>query len=61
MTIALLVDTVAEAERIYAALAECARRIDVPLQKTEWSPAYAFLTDKFGVPFQINTLTPDKW
>jgi len=56
VTIALLVDTVAEAERIYSALAEGAQKIELPLQQTDWSPAYASLTDRFGVPFQINTL-----
>lgn len=57
VTIALVVDTVEEAERIYAALAEGARKIEMELQETDWSPAYASLIDRFGVPIQIHTLT----
>lgn len=57
VTVTLLVDTAEEARRIYAALAEGARKIEMELQETDWSPAYASLIDRFGVPFQINTLT----
>jgi len=56
VTVTLMVDTAEEAGRIYAALAEGAHRIEMPLKKTDWSPAYASLTDRFGVPFQINTM-----
>lgn len=55
VTVTLQLDTVEESERIYAALAEGAQKIEMPLQKTDWSPAYASLTDKFGIPWQINT------
>ncbi|MFB5085477.1 VOC family protein [Symbiobacterium thermophilum] len=60
VAVTLLVDTVEEAERIYTALAEGAQEIALPLQQTDWSPAYAQVTDKFGVPFQINTVPADQ-
>lgn len=55
VTVTVQCDTVEEAERVFAALSEGARNIEMPLQKTDWSPAYGSLTDRFGVPFQINT------
>lgn len=54
VTITVQTDTAEEAERVFAALAEGALQIEMPLQKTHWSPAYGSLTDKFGIPFQIN-------
>lgn len=30
-------------------------QVDMPLQKTNFSPAYGIITDKFGVTFQIYT------
>lgn len=32
-----------------------AKQIDLELQETPWSPAYANLVDKFGISWQINT------
>lgn len=43
-----------QAEQIFAALAEEAQ-VEMPLQATDWSPAYGSLRDKFGVHFQVNT------
>lgn len=54
VTITVQTDTAEEAERVFAALAEGALTVEMPLQKTDWSPAYGSLTDKFGIPFQIN-------
>jgi PhnB protein len=45
--------SVAEAERIFAALAE-GGDVTMPLQQTFWSPAFGMLTDRFGVPWMIN-------
>lgn len=55
MTVSLQVDTVEQAERLYAALAEGAQ-IQMPLGKTFWSEAFAMLTDRFGTPWMINVL-----
>lgn len=52
--VTVMPDSVEEAERIYARLAEGAQKVEMELQKTDWSPAYASLTDKFGIPFQIS-------
>lgn len=54
VTVTVQTDTAEEAERVFAALAEGAMNIEMPLQKTDWSPAYGSLTDKYGIPFQIN-------
>ncbi|MNC61074.1 hypothetical protein D3C75_1109980 [compost metagenome] len=43
----------ARAREIYAALAEGGNPL-MPLQKTDWSPLYGIVRDKFGVLFQIN-------
>jgi PhnB protein len=41
-----------EAERVFAALSD-GGRIDMPLQKTFWSPCFGVLVDRFGVPWEI--------
>ncbi|PIC63740.1 hypothetical protein CSV79_10400 [Sporosarcina sp. P13] len=43
----------ARAEGIFAALADGGQVI-MPLQKTDWSPLYGQVKDKFGVTFQVN-------
>ena len=52
-SVALGVKTPEEAERVYKALSENAT-IGMPLQKTFWSPAFAMLTDKYGIPWMVN-------
>jgi PhnB protein len=42
----------AEAERVFAALAE-GGTIHMPPQKTYWSPCFGILVDQFGVPWEI--------
>lgn len=55
MTAAIIVDSVDEAKKLYEALSADARKIDMELQETFWSPAYANLEDKFGMMWQIST------
>ncbi len=43
----------AEAERIFAALAE-GGTVQMPLQETFWALRYGILTDRFGVPWMVN-------
>jgi PhnB protein len=43
----------AEAERIFAALAEDGS-VTVPLQKTFWAILFGTVTDRFGVSWEIN-------
>ncbi len=46
-------DSIEEAERIYAALAE-GGSVLMPLQETFWAPRFAMFTDRFGTPWMIN-------
>ncbi len=55
--VTLLVPTVEEAERVFAGLAE-GGTVTMPLQETFWAPRYGMLTDRFGVPWMINTDMP---
>jgi len=43
----------AKAREIFAAL-EDGGQVVMPLQKTDWSPLYGIVKDKFGVTFQVN-------
>jgi PhnB protein len=43
----------AEAERIFAALAE-GGEVAMPLQKTFWAGRFGMLTDRFGTPWLVN-------
>ncbi len=44
---------VAEAERIFTALAERGV-IRMPLQETFWAQRFGMVTDRFGIPWEIN-------
>jgi PhnB protein len=43
----------AEAERIFAALAD-GGRVTMPLEKTFWAERFGTLVDRFGIPWSIN-------
>ena len=43
----------AEAERVFAALAENGT-VDMPLQKTFWAERFGVVRDQFGIPWSIN-------
>jgi len=53
ITISIGVDTIEEAERIFAALSEKAN-ICMPIQETFWAQRFGMLTDQFGIPWMIN-------
>jgi len=53
MMVSLVVDTPAEAERIYKELGE-GGKIIMALAETFWSQAFAMFTDKFGIPWMVN-------
>jgi PhnB protein len=59
LSMSLNVTEVAEAERLFGALAE-GGRITMPLEKTFWSPRFGMLTDRFGVPWMVNVDVPPK-
>lgn len=43
----------ARAKEVFAALAN-GGQVLMPLQKTDWSPLYGQVKDKFGITFQVN-------
>jgi PhnB protein len=44
----------AECERVFNALAE-GGKVGMPFAQTFWSPGFGSLTDRFGVPWMVNT------
>lgn len=50
----------AEAKRWYDALCDGGRP-GMPFEETFWSPGFGSLTDKFGVPWMINTIPSADW
>ena len=52
-SVSLQMNDPAEAERIYAALAEKGE-VRMELQKTFWAERFAMLSDRFGTPWIIN-------
>lgn len=54
VTICITSDDVAKSQRIFDALQE-GGQVNMPLQETDFSPAYGNLRDKFGITFQIFT------
>jgi PhnB protein len=51
--LALTYPTVAEAQRVFDALAE-GGRVDMPLGKAFWAEAFGMLVDRFGTPWLVN-------
>ena len=56
-SVAVQVDTPAEAGRLFDALAENGT-ITMPLGETFWAVRFGMLTDQFGVPWMINCEKP---
>ena len=52
------VDTIEEAERIFAAL-QPGGHVTMPLSKTFWSPAFGMLEDQFGMGWMVIAAAPD--
>lgn len=52
-SISLNVDTAAEAERAFAALAE-GGAVVMELQETFWAQRFGAVTDRFGIPWMVN-------
>lgn len=52
--VSIAASSVAEGERLFAALAE-GGRVTMPFQKTFWSPGFAMLVDRFGIPWMVNS------
>ncbi|HWR36798.1 MAG TPA: VOC family protein [Clostridia bacterium] len=56
-SIALGIKELAEAERIFQALAENGK-VQMPLQKTFWALRFGMVVDRFGTPWMINCEQP---
>jgi len=52
-SVTLGIDTPAEAERIFNALAEKGT-VRMPLEETFWAQRFGMLVDQFGIPWMIN-------
>lgn len=53
MTVSLVIDTPAEAERIYNELGE-GGSVTMPMAETFWAHRFGMITDKFGIPWMVN-------
>jgi PhnB protein len=51
------VPDVAEAERVFAALAE-GGQVTMPIAETFWSPRFGMCVDRFGTPWMVNAEAP---
>ena len=56
-SVSVQVNDAAEAKRIYDALAEGGNQY-MPFQATFWSPGFGMCTDRFGIPWMVNTDGP---
>ena len=52
-SVSLQVKTVADGERIFNALAD-GGKVNMPFQKTFWSPGFGMLVDRYDIPWMIN-------
>jgi PhnB protein len=52
-SLSLIYPTVAEAQRMFSALAE-GGQITMPIAKTFWAEAFGMLVDRFGTPWMVN-------
>ncbi|GAB1596595.1 VOC family protein [Lysobacter claricitrinus] len=53
----VMADSVADAERIWAKLAEGAN-VTMPLAPTFWAERFGMLTDRYGKPWMVNYMPP---
>jgi PhnB protein len=57
-SLSLSVSTEAEADRVFAMLAD-GGQVQMPLARTFWSPRFGMLTDRFGVAWMVNAVAPE--
>jgi PhnB protein len=53
ITVNIALNDVAEAERIFHALAENGT-VGMPIQQTFWAERWGMLTDRYGIPWMVN-------
>ncbi len=56
-TINVDVDSIEEAERVFAALAE-GGQVQMPLAETFWARRWGMLVDRYGKPWMVNCMKP---
>ena len=56
-SLALNLETEAEADKYFAAL-EDGGKVEMPLAKTFWSPKFGVVVDRFGVSWMVNVAVP---
>lgn len=52
-SVSITIDSPAEADRIFAALAE-GGGISMPIQETFWAERFGMCVDRFGIPWMVN-------
>ena len=57
MQVNYAVDEVADAEKVFAALAE-GGEITLPIGETAWSPMFGMCIDRFGTPWMVGANSP---
>lgn len=57
MQVNYAVDDVADAEKVFAALAE-GGEITLPIAETAWSPMFGMCIDRFGTPWMVGANSP---
>jgi PhnB protein len=57
MSVSLLIEGAAEAERVFATLAENGT-VTMPIGETFWALRFGMLVDRFGIPWMINCDRP---
>lgn len=53
------VDDPAKAKRAFRKLSEKGK-VEMPLQRTFWSPAFGVVVDRFGIPWEVNCSQPTR-
>ncbi|WP_100330137.1 VOC family protein [Bacillus xiapuensis] len=58
VTLAITISHTEKAKEVFGKLQE-GGQVNMPLQKTFWSPLYGQVTDKFGITWQVSTQSAD--
>jgi PhnB protein len=56
-TVNVQVDTVEEAERVFAALSADGK-VEMPIAETPWALRFGMFTDRYGKPWMVNCMKP---
>lgn len=56
-TVNIDVDTVEEAERVFAAMS-AGGKVEMPLSESPWALRFAMFTDRYGKPWMVNLMKP---